>query len=182
MEETRLPKNGKEGLLYGSIICIISVTIMLILNVGTAVGFTKIGLLTIAKMIPIIFILAMLLESFVVGKISEKLVKKFTEPSDGFNTKILFNIIFTITGMSAIMTILGAEIGNLFSGTGLSLEPVFKFFEHWPRNFCVIFWCEVLLAQPMARFVMKKLHEHKSKKLTEKSEVHENYEGGLVNE
>lgn len=155
---------------------------MLTLNIGTVVGFNKVGFITILKMIPIIFIIAMLLESFVFGKISEKLVIKFTEPSDGFNTKILFNIIFTITGMSAIMTIFGAEIGNLFNGTGLSLDPILTFFEHWPRNFCVIFWCEVLVAQPAGRFVMKKLHEYQVKKLTEKVEDSPKYEGRLINE
>ena len=42
MNETRLPRNGKEGILYGGIICIITVIVMLILNIGTAFGgFSK---------------------------------------------------------------------------------------------------------------------------------------------
>ena len=173
MEETRLPRNGKEGFLYGSVICLISVIVMLILNVGTSVGFNKAGFLAILQLTPIIWVVAMLLETFVVGKISEKLVEKFTESTDGFNTKILFNIIFTITGMSSIMTILGAEIGNIFSGVGLSIEPFETFFSHWPRNFFVIFWCEVLLAQPAGRLVMKLLHRNQEKK---------SYSGELINE
>lgn len=177
MEEIRLPKNEKEGLLYGGVICLISVIIMLILNIGTTVGLNKDGFIAIAILTPIIWVIAMLVESFIVGKISEKLVIKFTEPTDGFNTKILFNIIFTITGMSTIMTIVGGEIGNLFTGTGLNWEPFLTFFSHWPRNFCVIFWCEVLLAQPAGRGVMKLLHKHQNKKLSNGYD-----EGGLVNE
>lgn len=43
----------------------------------------------------------------------------------------------------------------------MSLKPIITFAEHWPRNFCVAFWCEILLAQPIARFVMKQIHKTK---------------------
>lgn len=161
MKDTRLPQNGKEGLLYGSIICLITVIVMLMLNIGTAFGgLTKDAFLVIVKMLPVIWIVAMLVESLIVGRIAEKLVNKFTMPSDGFNTHILFNILFCVTGMSAIMTILGSLIGN-----GISFEPFLTFFSHWPRNFCVAFWCEILLAQPTARFAMKLLHQYKERNL-----------------
>lgn len=155
MEEKRLPKNGKEGLLYGGIIALITVIIMLFLNIGTAFGeINKETLKTIAILTPFIWVIAMLLESLVVGKIAEKLVEHFTSPTDGFNTKILFNILFCVTGMSATMTIIGGMIG----AGKLTLEPFETFFSHWPRNFCVAFWCEILLAQPIARKAMKILH------------------------
>lgn len=161
MNETRLPRNGKEGILYGGIICIITVIVMLILNIGTAFGgFSKEAIKTILILTPIIWIIAMLLESLLVGRISEKLVEKFTEPSDGFNARILFNILFCVTGMSAIMTIVGGMIGE----GKLSLEPFITFPSHWPRNFCVAFWCEILLAQPVARKTMKLLHKKTDKK------------------
>lgn len=64
MKETRLPQNGKEGLLYGSIICLITVIVMLMLNIGTAFGgLNKDAFLVILKMLPIIWIVAMLVES-----------------------------------------------------------------------------------------------------------------------
>ena len=64
MKETRLPQNGKEGLLYGSIICLITVIVMLMLNIGTAFGgLTKDAFLVIVKMLPVIWIVAMLVES-----------------------------------------------------------------------------------------------------------------------
>lgn len=161
MGDIRLPRNFKEGLLYGSIICVITVIIMLLLNVGTSFGRLDLEvLIIIIKMIPLIFIIAMLLESFVIGKIASKLVNKFTEPTDGFNARILFNILFCVTGMSASMTIIGGMIGM----GKISLEPFYTFFAHWPRNFFVAFWCEILLAQPLARFVIKNIHKHKEKK------------------
>lgn len=112
MKEQRLPQNGKEGFLYGGTICLITVIVMLILNVSTSLNkFDLETLIIVAKMLPIIWIVAMLVENFIVGKISFILVSKFSGESDGFNAKILFNILFCVTGMSAIMTILGGMIG-----------------------------------------------------------------------
>jgi hypothetical protein len=154
MEENRLPQNGKEGLLYGSIICILTVIIMTTLNIS--IEFGKLDgevALIILKSIPIVWIIAMLIEVLVVGKIAEKLVNKFTESTDGFNTKILFNILFCVIGMSVIMTIIGNILGN-----GISLEIFTKFPLNWPRNFCVAFLSELLIIHPIARLVMKKIH------------------------
>lgn len=161
MSEKRLPRNIKEGILYGGVIALITVIVMLFLNIGTSFGgINKEALKMIFILTPIIWIIAMLLESLLVGKISEKLVEKFTEPTDGFNTRILFNILFCVTGMSALMTIIGGMIG----AGKLTLEPFITFFSHWPRNFCVAFWCEILLAQPIARKVMKMIHRDEKRK------------------
>lgn len=112
MKEQRLPQNGKEGFLYGGTICLITVIVMLILNISTSLNkFDLETLIIVAKMLPIIWIVAMLVENFIVGKISFILVSKFLGESDGFNAKILFNILFCVTGMSAIMTIFGGMIG-----------------------------------------------------------------------
>ena len=160
MQEKRLPRNGKEGLLYGGIICLITVIVMLFLNIGTAAGgINSQTIKLILILIPIIWIIAMLIETLIVGKISEKLVEKFTQPTDGFNTKILFNILFCVTGMSCIMTIIGGMIGE----GKICLEPIITFPTHWPRNFCVAIWCEMLLAQPIARLAMKLIHNKKEK-------------------
>lgn len=155
MKEKRLPRNGKEGLLYGGVIAFITVIVMLSLNVFTAVHKINLDiLLSIIKLISIIWVIVMLLEGLVVGKISNKLVEHFSSEGDGFNAKILFNILFCVTFMSISMTIIGGMIGM----GKLTLEPFKTFLTHWPRNFCVAFWCEILLAQPIARFVMKLIH------------------------
>ena len=159
MGEKRLPQSPKEGFAYGSIICLITVIIMLIINVGTAFG--NLGgetWLAILKSIPLIWVVAMALESLLVGRIGNKLVTVFSEPQDGFNAKILFNILFVVTIMSATMSI----IGPLLSGESFT-QVISEFPAHWPRNFCAAFWCEVLLAQPAARKVMKQWHIHKEK-------------------
>lgn len=153
-EEKRLPRTRKEGLLYGAIIAAITATIMCTINIAIAFGrFDKEVLLIILKSIPLMWIVAMLLESLVIGNIAESLVNKFSESTDGFNAKILFNILFCVLGMSALMTIIGG-----MAGEGISLHPFVTFPSHWPTNFCIALWCEILLAQPVARLVMQKIH------------------------
>lgn len=177
MEETRLPSNGKEGFLYGGIICLTTVIVMMLVNLGIANGGIDLNvILNILMIAPIMFVIGMLLETLLVGRIAEKLVMKFTEPSDSFNTKILFNILFCVTGMSFIMTIVGAYVGQLLGPESLSLEPIITFPSHWPRNFFAAFWCEVLLAQPLARFAMKKLHKHQANKQKEEEKGEEENE------
>lgn len=99
---------------------------MLVLNIETAFGnLNSSTLLTILKMIPIIWIIVIILEPLLVGCLSENLVKKFTKPSDSFYIKILFNILFCVTGMSLCMTIIGTWIGE-----GFSWEPFLTFSSH----------------------------------------------------
>ncbi|WP_404331909.1 hypothetical protein [Mesobacillus maritimus] len=83
-----------------------------------------------------------------------KLVAKFTSPTDGFNARVLFTILFSVTILSVLLTIIGSWIGM----KQISLEPFQTFFYDWPRNFFIAFWIEMLLAQPIARFAMKKMH------------------------
>lgn len=156
--DNRLPHNGKESFLYGGLICLITVMVMLILNIGSSFGRIDIGVLReVLKLAPIVWLIAMIVEGLIVGKIADKLVTIFSDPADGFNARILFTILFCVTGMSSLMTIIGGWLGE----GKICLEPFLTFFGHWPRNFFVAFWCEVLLAQPFARLVMKRIHLRK---------------------
>ena len=40
------------------------------------------------------------------------------------------------------------------------MEPIKMFFYKWPRNFAISFFVESCIAQPIARFVMVKIHEN----------------------
>ena len=112
-QETRLPRNGKEGALFGTIICTLTVMFMTTLNIGLAEGEIEgeVALL-ILKSLPIMWIIAMIIEPVIIGHTAEKLVIKFTKPTDSFNAKILFHIFFTVLGMSACMTFIGDIIRN----------------------------------------------------------------------
>ncbi|WP_438347659.1 DUF2798 domain-containing protein [Paenibacillus sp. FA6] len=159
-QETRLPRNGKEGALYGVIICALTALFMTTLNTTLGVGkFDGEVVVMILKMFPIMLVIAMILESVVIGRIAEKLVGKFTASTDSFNAKILFRILFTVIGMSACMTLIGGIAGN-----GFSSETFSNWLTNWPRNFLIVLIAESLVIQPIARFAMVKLHANQDKK------------------
>lgn len=158
MEELRLPRSNAEGLLYGGVIALITAFLMSTMNIAQNKGELNMDVLTTSLMcLPILWIIVMLLMTFVVGRIANYGVNKFIEPTDGFNTRIVFNIIFCVTMMSASMSIIGPLVGEILSGN-ITFACVEEWVHRWPTNFCIAFWIEMLIAQPVARFVMKKLH------------------------
>lgn len=158
--ETRLPRNGKEFLLFLGVISIISVNIIaptiMAFEFG---GMSKEVYMMALKTMPFIWICVVLLEGLLVGPLVEKLVAKFTKPTDSFNAHIVFNLLFSVTILSFFLTIIGTWIGT----RTISLDPIRHLFLSWPRNFFIAFWVEALIAQPIARFVMRKFHEKQSK-------------------
>lgn len=84
---------------------------------------------------------------------------KFTQPTDSSNANILFLILFTILGMSAAMTLIGDIVGN-----GFSTEIFSNWVQNWPCNFVIVLIAKSLVIQPIARFVMVKVHESQDEK------------------
>ena len=70
-------------------------------------------------------------------------------------------ILCTVFLMSIFLTVIGTWIGSRH----ISLEPIINFLYKWPRNFAVSLGVEMVIAQPIARFVLLKLHQHKDKKI-----------------
>ena len=161
--DQRLPWSKKEGLVYGGVIALITCIVMITFNVCVN-NNGSFDIMIIAKAmlsLPLVWLAAMLLMSFVVGRIASMVVAKFAGPNDGFYARITFNIIACVLMMSACMTIIGPSIRYVMQG-----ESIITAFQQWPiawpRNFCVAFWCEMLLAQPIARALMKYIHTHRS--------------------
>ncbi|MDN7242794.1 DUF2798 domain-containing protein [Planococcus sp. N028] len=166
-QEKRLPRNGKEGFLYGTIISTLTVLFMTTYSIIYFTGeFNGDIAITILKTLPIIWIIVMLIEPTIFGRIAEALTAKFTQPTDSFNSKILFRILFTVLGMSAAMTLIADVVIN-----GLHSELFSNWLLNWPRNFIIVLFAEVLVIQPIARFFMVKMHEAQDKKDTANAKV-----------
>lgn len=153
-KEARLPQNAKEGIIFLLIISIISVNTIAPIIVGLERGFSKDVYFDTLKIIPFMWIIVVLLVRVVSGPIVGRLLPKFVGKTDGFNARILLNTLMNVTVLSICLSIIGTWVG---SGE-VSLEPFTNFFHIWPRNFGIAFWIELLIAQPIARFVMKKMH------------------------
>ncbi|MEK3797122.1 hypothetical protein MHI18_02515 [Peribacillus sp. FSL H8-0477] len=153
-KEARLPQNAKEGILFLFIISIISVNTIAPIIVGLERGFSKDVYFDTLKIIPFMWIIVVVLVRMVSGPIVGRLLPKFVGKTDGFNARILLNTLMNVTVLSICLSIIGTWVG---SGE-VSLEPFTNYFHIWPRNFGIAFWIELLIAQPIARFVMKKMH------------------------
>ena len=167
MEEYRLPWNAREGVIYGCIIAAISSLLIGGFNVYTNMGYspdTIPDFLTDYLVIwPVMFIVAFFLANTVVGKVAKVVVNKFVSPGDSSNTYICFNLIICVLLMSVILTFLGGLIGQslgmLMGGPPVDAIGLLEDWPIiWPRNFCIAFWIEMLIAQPAARKVMVWMH------------------------
>ncbi len=160
MIEPRLPWNGREGFVYGSVIALITCIFMMSFGICTKNNCLDLGLVARSMIaLPFVWIAAMLLINLFVGRVTNKVVPKFTNPTDSFYTIITMNIIVTVLMMSMLMTLIGPAIGHIFQGESILLA-IQDWPAAWPRNFCAAFWCEMLLAQPIARALMKYIHTH----------------------
>lgn len=158
MEELRFPWNDREGLLYGGIIAGITAYLMVLFNMSRAIGDFKPEYLyqTIPTYI-VAWVVVMLLMTFVVGRVSDRAIGRYLLPSDSANARILTNIVVCVFCMSMIMSALGPVIGTVVEGN-LNFDQVLRWPYNWPYNFCVAFMIELIIAQPAARAVMKRIH------------------------
>jgi len=101
------------------------------------------------------WVIVVLLVRLVADPLVGKIMPKFVGQTDGFNARVLLNTVLNVTILSICLSIIGSWVGE----GKISLKPIQNLFYIWPRNFAIAFWIELLIAQPIARFAMKKLHQ-----------------------
>lgn len=151
---SKLPQNKKEFALFMTVISVISVNIIAPLITCFESGFRLSVWAQSLQAVPFIWLNVILLV-LLTYKPAEWLTGKIVSPSDSFNSHILANILCSVLLMSVFLTIIGTWIGM----RQISLLPIQQFFYKWPRNFSISFAVECCVAQPIARFVMYKLHQ-----------------------
>ncbi len=165
-----MPWNAREGIVYGCVIAALSSLIIGGYNVYDIMGYTpdRIGEFLGKYLViwPFVFVVAFLLATTLVSKIANFVVRRYIGPEDSANAYICFNIIVNVLLMSVILSFLGGvvgeSIGGLLGGPGVDLGALAENWPRiWPRNFCIAFWVEMLVAQPAARMVMVRIHTKK---------------------
>ena len=151
----KLPRNKKEFALFMAVISIISVNIIAPLITFFEVGFHMYVWADTMSVIPFIWITVIALV-LITYKPAEWLTSHVVKEGDSFGAHIVINIMFTVLLMSIFLTVVGTWIGNRH----ISMDPIRMFFYKWPRNFAISFFVESCIAQPIARFVMLKLHQY----------------------
>lgn len=151
----KLPRNKKEFALFLAIISIISVNIIAPLITCFEMGFHMYVWADTLTVIPFIW-LSVIILVLLTFKPAELLTSKLVGKDDSFNSHIIINILCTVFLMSICLTVIGTWIGT----GSISMEPIRMFFYKWPRNFAISFFVEACIAQPIARFIMIKVHEN----------------------
>lgn len=149
----KLPRNNKETAIFIAIISIISVNIIAPLITCFEIGFSMAVWAEVLKVLPLIWISVVVLV-LLTFKPAEIMTEKIVKKDDSFNSHIIVNTLCTVFLMSIFLTVIGSWIGMRH----ISIEPIRMFFYKWPRNFAIAFAVEISIAQPIARFVMIKIH------------------------
>ena len=165
--DDRLPWNEREGIIYGCIIASISSLLIGGFNVYSNTGYSidRFGEFVMNYLViwPVIFIVAFTFASTVVERVAGMVVGRFAAPTDSVNAHIVMNIVVCVLMMSATISLVGGIVGEtivfLMGGPSVNVvELVANWTKIWPRNFCIAFWVEMLIAQPIARTVMVRMH------------------------
>ena len=134
LEDTRFPWNNREGLLYGGIIAGITAYLMALFNMSRSIGdFRPEYIIQVIPTYVVVWVVVMLLMTFVVGRAADRFIGRYVDPSDGANVRILANIVVCVTCMSMIMSAIGPIIGTMVEGH-LSLEQTYRWIYNWPYN------------------------------------------------
>ncbi|MBM6676171.1 hypothetical protein H6A07_05380 [Olsenella uli] len=149
----RLPRGRREFCLFMAIVSVISVNIIAPVITCFEMGFSLESWAAALHAMPFVWlaVIACVLATYYPA---EWVTARFLEEDDSYNAHILVNILATVCMMSVILTVAAPWI----AAGHVSPEPVEHFFFRWPRNFAVSFAVEALVAQPIARAAMNRLH------------------------
>ena len=155
----QLPRSKKEFALFMAVISIVSVNIIAPLITFSEMGFSLYIWSDTIKSIPFVWaaVIALVLITY---KPAERLTRLVVKEDGSFAWHITINIFFTVVMMSIFLTVLGTWIGT----RRISMDPIYRFFNKWPRNFTISLFVEMCVAQPLARFVMIKYHQYTDSK------------------
>jgi len=148
-----LPRNKIEMALFMAIVSILSVNVIAPLITFFECGFRFAVWLKVLRILPVLWPCVVLVV-LITLKPADWLTHRIVSQGDSFRAVMLANIVSSVFFMSILLTVIGTWIGNW----RVSADPFVMFFYKWPRNFAISFAVETLFAQPVARFVLYRVH------------------------
>jgi hypothetical protein len=149
----KVGKNKKEQLVFTTLTCACMVLGMSIYNVLLMKGFTSSVFLDVAIGFIPAFIVGLLLDIFVVGKISKSIVTKIVKQGDPLIKKILFMSFFMVSGMVLFMSLYGALMN-----VGWSSELPSAYIKGIGFNFIAALPLQLLIVGPIVRLIFTKIY------------------------
>ena len=144
--------NKKEAFLFTFIMCALMVLGMSIYNLILLDGLTGTMVTHLLTGYLPAFIIALVLDLFVVGKIAKKVAHNMIKASDPMIKKILLISFFMVSGMVIFMSFYGAV-----SHVGWSNELPMAYLSSLGKNFICALPLQFLIVGPLTRYIFIKV-------------------------
>lgn len=155
----RLPRNRREFALFLLVVSLISVNLIAPTLTCMELGFSPEAWTAAYPALAFVWILVVACV-LLTKKPAEWLCNRLADKNDSYNMQILMNIVASVLLLSLLLTLLAPIVA-----TGESLgHSAGEFIYRWPRNFGVALFVEALIAQPIARELMNRLHRLQDRK------------------
>lgn len=151
-----MPTTRKESLYFGLIMCFGMVLFMTLYNFYINDTFGQISFLGGITNFLIGFIVAIILDLYLVGPIAKKIAFKLTANTSNVLFKILTISTCMVIGMAFFMSIYGL-ITSYFHNGLYSNSIIKEFLSVFCRNFIVALPLQIIIMGPIVRFLFNKL-------------------------
>ncbi len=146
-----MPRNKRESLIFTLLMCSFMVFFMSIYNLSFDMGLTVDTVKHAWLGFPLAFVVALLLDWFVVAGAAKKLAFWFA----GEQRSSLKMILLISTSMVCAMVVLMSFYGALWKA-GFSVDVFHVWLILIPRNFVVALPLQLLIAGPLVRFTFRR--------------------------
>ncbi|MDH6364271.1 preprotein translocase subunit SecE [Enterococcus sp. PF1-24] len=151
-----MPTNKRESLIYTIMMCFLMVLWMSIYNVALHFGGLSVDTLKAAwEGLPFAYVVAMLLDWFVVSSIAKGFSFKYLlKPTDNSMKKVITVSTCMVVPMVIFMSLYGALEVCLKSGAWNNI--LFIWLGNIPTNFIMALPFQLLIAGPVVRYLFRK--------------------------
>lgn len=150
-----MPQTKFQDFIYTIIMVIVMVYAMVCYNVAVNIGGLSNSVFLIAlKELPIMGVIAFLLEFFLIGKVSQKLAFRLVNPKED-------KPIFVILTISSIIVCFMCPIMSFIGSTFFNFNGITNVFSNWIKttvlNFPMALCWQIFYAGPLVRLIFKKI-------------------------
>ena len=150
-----MPTTKKESVYFGLIMCFGMVLFMTLYNFYLNGMFGKITFLGGVSDFLIGFIVALILDLFLVGPYAKKIALRLTANTSKVIYKVLTISTCMVIGMAFFMSIYGL-VTNYFHNGYSSQSIILEFLSVFGKNFIVALPLQIIIMGPIVRFIFTK--------------------------
>lgn len=147
-----MPTNKKESLQFGFMMCFGMVLVMTIYNLCLNGSITKISFIEGVYNFLIAFVIAFILDMFIVGPNAKKVALKITANTEVKIYKVLSISISMVLGMAFCMSIYGLLSNYIHNGYN-SNSFIVDFLVIFGKNLIVALPLQIIVMGPLVRYI-----------------------------